>query len=174
MLAIYRKHTGRDAVPHQQSNEAWVIAGRRSGKSLISALIAVYLACFREYGDVLAPGEVGTIMVIASDRRLARVVFGFINGFLDSVAMLRAMVSSRTQESIALTNRVRIEVHTASLRAVRGYKVIAAILDEVPFYRTGDSANPDQEILTALRPAMAEVPNGLLRAVVSYHVTEST
>jgi len=29
--------------------EAWVIAGRRAGKSRIAALVAVYLATFRDY-----------------------------------------------------------------------------------------------------------------------------
>jgi hypothetical protein len=33
-----------------------VIVGRRGGKSLIAALVAVFLACFKDYSAVLAPG----------------------------------------------------------------------------------------------------------------------
>src|SRR5262249_41747594 len=65
------------------------------------------------------------------------------------------------------TNRVTIEVHTASFRAVRGYTAVAAICDEVAFWRTEESANPDTEIIAALRPAMATVPGGLLLGISS-------
>src|SRR5439155_8708912 len=58
-------------------------------------------------------------------------------------------------------------VHTASFRAVRGYTIVAAIVDEIAFWRTEDSANPDREIVNALRPAMAAVPGALLLAISS-------
>ena len=48
-------------------------------------------------------------------------IFRFINGLLDGVPMLRAMVEDRTAETITLTNRVVIEIHTASFRVTRGY-----------------------------------------------------
>jgi hypothetical protein len=32
---------------------------------------------------------------------------------------------------------------------IRGYTVVAAILDEVAFWRSGESANPDTEIIDA-------------------------
>ena len=38
----------------------------------------------------------------------------------------------------------------------------AAICDEIAFWRDESSANPDKEILNALRPAMATVPSSLL------------
>jgi len=166
-LPLYTRHTGRSDVPTEQAREAWLICSRRSGKSLISGFIAVFLACFRSYEDMLAPGEVATVMVIACDKRQARVVLGYINGFFDTVATLGRMVASRTKESITLVNRVRIEVHTASFRAVRGYSIAAVILDEIAFFPTGDSAEPDFEIVNALRPAMATIPDALLLALSS-------
>ena len=114
-LAIYRRHTGRQRPPEAPAREAWVVVGRRGGKSRVAALVAVWLACFRDYRAVLAPGEPGTLMVIAADRRQARVVFRYIEALLDGVPMLASLVGHRTRESIMLTNRVTIEVHTASL-----------------------------------------------------------
>src|SRR6266849_7492836 len=67
--ALYQHHTGRQTPPAGPSREAWLIVGRRGGKSRVAALVAVYLACFREYRKQLAPGERGTLMVIAADRR---------------------------------------------------------------------------------------------------------
>ena len=58
-------------------------------------------------------------------------------------------------------------MHTASFRAVRGYTVCAAILDEVAFWPAEDSANPDVEILNAIRPAVATVPGALLLGISS-------
>ena len=50
---------------------------------------------------------------------------------------------------------------------MRGYAVVATILDEVAFWRSEDSANPDAEIVAALRPAMATVPEPLLLGISS-------
>src|SRR5262245_42341698 len=141
--------------------------GRRAGKSRIAALIATYLATFRDYTEILAPGERGVVMVIAADRRQARVVLRYIDGLIRVVPMIAAMVTRRTQEAIDLSNGVTIEVHTASFRATRGYTVIAAILDEVAYWPSEESANPDTEIINAIRPAMATVPGALLLGISS-------
>ncbi len=93
--------------------ESHVIVGRRGGKSRISAAVAVYLACFRDYQNVLAAGEVGVVMVLAADRRQARSVFRYISGLIDSSPMLTKMVVSRTKEAIELS--IRIAVDTAAV-----------------------------------------------------------
>jgi len=164
----YFKHTGRSVyTPGAPTREAWLAVGRRGGKSRIAALLAVYVACFRTYDVVLAPGEVGTLPVIAADRRQARTIMRYIVGFLDAVPMLKAMMTSHTKETIELSNRVTIEVHTCNFRSVRGYTIVAALLDEVAFWRSEDSANPDTEILNGLKPGMLTVPNALLLALSS-------
>jgi hypothetical protein len=165
---IYAQHTGRSTPPTTPAREAWVIVGRRGGKSRIAALVALYLACFRDYADKLAPGEVGTLPVIAADRRQARTVMRYIVGFLDAVPMLKRMVANRTKETIELTNRVTIEVHTANFRAVRGYSLIGVVCDEIAFWSTDDgAADPDAEILNGLRPGMATIPGAMLIAISS-------
>lgn len=166
-LETYATHTGRQHPPIEQASEAWLVVGRRGGKSLIAALVAVFLACFRDYAQILAPGERGTVMVIAADRQQARTVFRYIAGLLDGVPMLARLIENRTKETITLTNRVNIEVHTASFRAVRGYTVVAAVLDEVAFWPTEDSVTPDSEIVQAIRPAMATVSGALLLGISS-------
>jgi hypothetical protein len=39
---------------------------------------------------------------------------------------------------------------------------VAALLDEIAFFPTDDSANPDYDILDAIRPGMATIPNAML------------
>ena len=166
-LEAFRTHTERETAPKDSFREAWVVAGRRGGKSRVAALVAVYLATFHDYRSVLAPGERGTIMVIAADRRQARTVLRYVLGLLEGVPMLARMIEAKRTEAIDLSNRVTIEVHTASFRAVRGYTIVAAILDEVAFWPTDDAAEPDTEILAAIRPGMATVPGSLLLAISS-------
>lgn len=164
-LEAFQRHTGRQDAPSGPFTEGWVIAGRRAGKSRVSALVSVYLAAFRDWQGVLAPGERGTVMVLAADRRQARTVFRYILGLLDSVPMLARLIEKRRRDSIDLYNGVSIEIHTASYKAVRGYTLLAVIADEVAFWRSEDSANPDREILDALRPGMATVPGSVLLAI---------
>jgi len=164
-LGIFRKHTGRTNPPQGAFSEAYVIAGRRAGKSIISALVAVFLAAFRDYGGMLAPGEVGTLMVIAADRRQARVIFNYVTAFFE-IPLLARLVANRTKESLMLTNRVTIEIHTCSFKATRGYTLIGVVADEVAFWRAEDSANPDTEVLNALRPGLATT-GGLLLGISS-------
>ena len=54
---IYSECTGRQDPPAAPFNEAWLVCGRRAGKSFTLALTAVYLAVFRDYRHCLAPGE---------------------------------------------------------------------------------------------------------------------
>jgi hypothetical protein len=166
-LAIYQRHTGRHTAPARPAQEAWLVVGRRGGKSRIAALIAVYLACFRNYGQILAPGEVGTLPIVAADRRQARAVMGYVKGLIEQVPMLGQLVVHETAESVEFSTRCRIEIHTASWRSLRGYTCVGAVLDEVAFWRSDESANPDVEIVSALRPAMATVPAALLVAISS-------
>jgi hypothetical protein len=165
--SIYRRHTGRKELPDAPCREGWLVVGRRGGKSRISAVVSVFLAAFRNYSQILAPGEKGTVMLLAADRRQARVLMRYVGGLLDGVPMLAAMVVGRTSESVTLSNGIIIEIHTASFRAVRGYTVVAAICDEIAFWHSEESANPDFEILNALRPAMATVPSAVLLCISS-------
>jgi hypothetical protein len=86
-VAVFGEHTGRASPPLEPAREAWFIVGRRGGKSRMAAAVAVYLACFRDYRPVLAPGERGTLALIAADRQQARTVFRYVGGLLDGSPM---------------------------------------------------------------------------------------
>jgi hypothetical protein len=133
------------------------------GKSRILALVAVYLAVFRDYVPHLAPGEVATIAVLAANRPQARSIFRYISGILKAVPLFARMVIDENTEAITLANRVVIEIGTASFRTTRGYSFAAVLCDEIAFWRQDEtSANPDVEILRALRPGMASIPGSIL------------
>jgi hypothetical protein len=161
-LAVYQTCTGRVQPPKQAASEAWLICGRRAGKSFVLALIAVYLATFRNYAKNLAPGERGTVMVIARDRMQARVILRYVRALLTKVPMLAKLVQREVAEGFDLSNGVTIEVASASYKSVRGYTIVAALCDELAFWPTENSTDPDYEILDALRPGMATINGAML------------
>lgn len=169
-LGLFCECTGRTTAFARAPSEAWLICGRRSGKSFVAALVATFLACFRSYREFLAPGERGVVVVLAVDRDQAGVIFKYVSAFFAEVPLLAGMVERETADSIELTNGVSIEVRTSSFRSVRGRTIVAALCDEIAFWRSDDSASPDREVLAALRPGMATIhPHGLLLCLSSPH-----
>jgi hypothetical protein len=163
--ALFTACTGRETFPTSPARESWMVIGRRGGKSRVGALLAVFSACFRRYE--LAKGERGIVMLIAADRRQARVVLRYIRALLHSSEMLEGLIQSERKEAIDLSNNITVEVHTASFRAVRGYTIVALIADEIAYWPVDDAVDADREILAAARPAMATVPGALLVALSS-------
>jgi len=158
----FKALTGLSEAPESAHAELWQVIGRRGGKSQIAALLAVFEAAFRDYSDRLSPGERATVLCICPDRKQARTNMRYIAGLLHSNPMLEKMIEREDKESIELANRTSIEIGTASFRAVRGYTLAAVICDELAFWRSDESANPDVEILNALRPAMATLDGRLI------------
>ena len=129
----------------------------------------MYLATFHDYRRYLAPGERGTVIIIATNTRQARVIFRYIRALLTGVPMLRRTIERETRGTFDLSSGVTIEIHTASFRSTRGYTIVAALMDEMAFWRTDDAAEPDYEIINAIRPGMATIPGAmLLRASSPY------
>ena len=162
-LTIFQQCTGRQNPPANGSTEAWLVVGRRGGKSFILATIAVYLAAFHDWRAHLGPGERGTVMVVAADLKQARVILRYVDGLLRGTPMLTQLVTNKTRERIDLSNRITIELHAASFRSTRGYSLVAALCDELAFWATDEhSSEPDTEILNAMRPGLANIPGSML------------
>jgi hypothetical protein len=81
---------------------------------------------------------------------------------LHGIPLLATKIEREVADGFDLAGSVTIEVQTASFRAVRGYAVAVALLDEVAFFPTDDGANPDTEIIAALQPAMATIPGAMM------------
>jgi hypothetical protein len=162
-LARFTEHTGRTVANPDGYTEAWLICGRRSGKSRILALTAAYLACFRDWTPHLAAGERGRILIAARNRDQARGILDFLTGLLLDSPLLHRQVINQTAESLELAGRVTIEVVPSSFKSIRGRTVIAALLDEIAFWDSQETAaNPDVEVINAVRPAMATVPGSMM------------
>ena len=90
-------------------------------------------------------------------------ILRYVRGMLTGICMLARMIERETAEGFDLFNGVTIEVSSASFRATRGYTFAAVLGDEIAFWRTDEgSANPDSEIITALRPGLTTIPGAML------------
>ena len=76
--------------------------------------------------------------------------------------MMRQLIASRTTDALTLTNGITIEVRAASFRRIRGVTCVAVLADEVAFWLSEESTNPDVEILNAARPALATTRGPLI------------
>jgi hypothetical protein len=166
-LRLYRSCTGRQNPPNAPVREFVAVVGRRGGKSRVAAALAVEAACLRDWQPFLAPGEVATVAVIAADRAQARTTFGYIRGLLESSPMLAQRITGQTAHTLTLAGRVRIEVTTASARTTRGYTFAAVICDELAFWRSELTSEPDVEVLGAVRPGMTTLPGSRLICISS-------
>ena len=166
-IDIYRHQTGRQRPPTASCREAWVCAGRRSGKSIVAALISLYVSLFRNYGPYLGPGEVATAMCVSPDRRQSRTIRRFQSGFTQQIQMFNAMVTGATKESLEFSNRTICETQTADPSTLRSYTSHLIINDEIAYLPAENSSEPDTEILIAERPCLASLPGSLLLSISS-------
>ena len=153
--------SGAREAPTAPVSELWAVIGRRSGKSRVAAAIATWTAL---QDHRLAPGETGHVLCLSASRAQARTIFRYCLGFLEGAPMLAREVESITQEEIRLRSGVVIATHVNSFRSVRGRTILAAIFDEVAFWRDDTSANPDREVYRAVLPSLA-ASNGPLIAI---------
>jgi hypothetical protein len=153
-LEIFRRATGREIYEPREHNEATVIVGRRGGKtSRIAAIIATYES-YRDHN--LPRGERAYVLLIAPVTEQARIAFSFIRNFIvGSPPLKKKVVKIRTNE-IDLENGITIACYPCSQVTIRGLSVVVAVCDEIGFWRDEvTAANPADEVLNALRPAMA-------------------
>ncbi|MFZ3327284.1 MAG: hypothetical protein WA231_15960 [Methylocella sp.] len=151
---LFRQCTGRRVPPGAPAAYLWLAIGRRGGKSFAMALIAVFLAVFKNWRRYLTVGERAIVLLVAADREQAKILHRYCQGIL-SPPILQSLVLNVTASEIELKGNVVLEVVTRSYRSVRGRSVCVAVLDELAFWRDDDSANPDAEVLNAIRASMA-------------------
>ena len=154
-LEIWQECTGRESYPSKPFGEAWICVGRRGGKSRVLSALAVYCAFAVDWRPCLSKGERAYIPVVAADREQARVIFRYIQGIVYDKPWMKKALQRDTQHEFEFSNGVDIAVMTASYRTIRGRTVVAALFDEIAFWKDETSSNPDEEIVKAIRPAMA-------------------
>ena len=165
-------HRSRDALASYapgRFTELWARVGRRGRKSSVAVLIAVYEALFGDHESHIVPGEIALIPVISKDLSGSETVRRFEHSFLDALGIgYRETRFGNVGATVIDGSRIALACLACSSTAPRGPAIPVAILDEIGFWQSSDAyANPDTEILAALRPAQAQFPGRKLLSISS-------
>lgn len=155
--AIFTALTKREAEPTAPMKEVWGVVGRRGGKTNAFAVAAAYFARLIDYSGCFKPGQRGRVPIMAATKEQAREAFNYLLGIFTEIPAFAEMVDGEpTADTIRLKNRVDIQISTASYKTARGFTPVAAICDEIAFWFVeSNAANPDSEVLRALKPGLA-------------------
>ena len=166
-IEFFKSVAGDRALPTKRVRELWIIAGRRAGKDSVASLITAHAAALFDQGDKLRPGERALCMCLACDREQARIVTSYTRSYFNDIPLLADSVTRETSLGFQLDNAVDVSISTNNFRAVRGRPVLCAVFDEVAFWRSEDSASPDEEVYRAVTPGMATIPGSMLIGISS-------
>jgi hypothetical protein len=97
-------------------------------------------------------------LITAATTKQAKAIMGYAKALVAGVPAIAQMVERETQDVIEFGNGISIEVAVCNFKTIRSTTVVCGICDELAFWDGADSANPDREVLAALRPAMASIP----------------
>ena len=143
------------------------VVGRRGGKSRALSCWPTYIAALCEHR--LAPGERGLVLIVAQNQRAARIILDY------AAALLRVVAAAAVAGGRAQRQRHRAEGRRRAGSALAelpgGARLHAAgrHRDEVAYWWSEDSyANPDVEVLAAIRPGLLTTQGPLVLASSPY------
>ena len=161
---------GCELLPTDAPDEMYLAFGRGSGKTRFEAVAGVHAWAedYRPRG--LAAGGWATISCHCPSKKQAGEWLDYCRGLIENSPVLSEGVSNVTAECIESSHFTRLEIFTSNFRAVRGFTMPLAIIDEAAWLHDEFSAVPDVELRRALLPALARLrPAGRLLVASSLH-----
>jgi len=128
-LALYRQCTGRTVPPGAAAAYLWLVIGRRGGKSFAMALVAIFLAVFKDWRKYLSPGERAIVLLVAADREQAKILHRYCQGIL-SPPILQSHVLNVTTSESEHQAAVASAAITAAVNERDHFQVVLSALDE--------------------------------------------
>ncbi len=152
-------------------NKINLICGRRSGKTLISAVIAIYCAISNNWKPFLKKTPFATVLIMSHSREFSDEVLEVIRTLIESSDILSALVNKQKKNTSSTMNlkipwivsgkieysRVQIKVAAASSKTTRGVAACAILCDEIGFWGLDETMKEsDFKIIKAVRPSMKQ------------------
>jgi len=166
---VVEQCTGRQyaTLPKRGFDSALFLTGRRSGKSRVAAIIGAFEAAIADTHGRLAKGETGIVAICSPTKLQSRIVKSYLRSVFET-PLLKDYVDDETREGFTLKNSARVELLSGDFRTIRGYTLLAAIVDEVAFMGLDEQSHvkSDTELIRAIRPALATT-RGKLIAITS-------
>lgn len=153
-------------------NKINLICGRRSGKTLLSAVISIYCAISNNWKPFLKKTPFATVLIMSHSREFSDEVLEIIRTLIETSHILSALINKDKKNSSSTMNlkvpwivdgnqiqysRVQIKVAAASSKTTRGVAACAILCDEIAFWNLDESMKEtDAKIMKAVRPAMKQ------------------
>ena len=163
-LKIYRKITKnrKEFEAGIEKEEATLVLGARSGKSLLASIIALYEATRIKWAKYLNKGESGYVEVISTRQKQSEQIIGAnCLRLMENSPTLEGYIKDHTQSELILKNDMRILSLPCNSTAGRGLPIICLLFDEVGHFYT-EGVKADETIFNSLRPRQAQFPGAKL------------
>lgn len=136
----------------------WAL-GRRSGKTLMSAVVATYAACMLSdaYKSFLRSGEKFYIVSVANTIDQAKIALQGVKDLINSSPILKPLIVRETSDTLELSNGAVFRAMPASSRGGRGLAVPLLIFDEIGHALDTEGGNAaGSSLYQALSPSVAQ------------------
>lgn len=163
-LKIYRKITKnrKEFEAGIEKEEAILVLGARSGKSMIASIIALYEATRKKWAKYLNPGESGYIEVISTRQKQSEQIIGAnCLRLMENSYNLKGLIKDSTMSELTLKNNMKILSLPCNETSGRGLPIAVLIMDEVAHFYT-EGVKADKTIFNALNPRRAQFPGSKL------------
>src|SRR2546426_2577326 len=171
LVTLARKRLGVQLWPGQvevleasisSGRRKWLwCLGRRSGKGIMAAVVAVHNAVVPDYSMYLRPGERRYIVAVATRLEQAREFIRTVRELLAAApdADLRNLVDTdaSTADEVVFRTGVVIRSMPCTSRSTRGLAISLVILDEAAWMQTSDEGfAAGRQVWRALLPSPAQ------------------
>ncbi|GAI42972.1 unnamed protein product, partial [marine sediment metagenome] len=161
---IYQKITKnrKEFEAGLEKEEAILVLGARSGKSLLASIIALYEATRKKWRKYLNRGESGYVEVISTRQKQSEQIIGAnCLRLMENSYNLKGLIKDNTQSELILRNDMRILSLPCNTTAGRGLPIICLILDEIAHFYT-EGVKADETIFNSLNPRRVQFPGSKL------------
>lgn len=131
--------------------------GRRSGKTTMAALVAVWCCLLRpELLSRLRPGERGYAVGIATNHRQARLLVAAARSVVERSPLLAPLIESVSEDEILFANQTGFAAFPNTSRGGRGWPIFCLLLDELAHFVDTEGNVSAEAAVRALVPATAQ------------------
>jgi hypothetical protein len=134
----------------------WAL-GRRSGKTLLAALIGLWTCLLRpELAERVRQHEYRYAVAVATNLRQSRLFVGAARSVVEASSLLSPLVESVSDEEITFRNRTVLAAFPCTSRGGRGWPIACLLLDEAAHMLDTDGNQAAEPVYRALAPSVAQ------------------
>lgn len=138
--------------------DACAIVGRRGGKSEVTAGLGLFEALVTDHMAFIAQGQRAHFFIVSRTIKQSTQVFRYARQMVERNEELSALLECEPTESnnaggeLKFINGASLSCFAAIKASARGFTVLGAVFDEFAWLNPDeDSANQDEEVVTAVR-----------------------